>query len=326
MVGPIVAWVAARRLDSCGGLQLVGVRLALHDGAMAVLNSVTDPQNASVAAERLLAAVRAYRRVAVAFSGGVDSAVVAAAAARECELAVAVTAVSPSLATGELEEARKVAAAIGIRHEVVRTDEFDRPGYLENAGNRCYFCKTELYERIESLADSLGFDVILNGTNVDDLGDHRPGLTAAAEHRVRSPLVDAGLRKADVREIARLWNIPIWNKPASPCLSSRIAYGVEATPERVRRIDAAEQFLKQRLGIEVLRVRCEQGELARIEVPVEVLPALVAEDIRKDVASKLRELGFRRVTIDLEGFRSGSLNDQLPLVELAIASAPASDA
>lgn len=267
-------------------------------------------------AERLLEAVRVYRRPIIAFSGGVDSAVVAAAAMRGCESAVAVTAISPSLATGELDEARQVAAVIGIRHEVVRTDEFSRPGYQQNAGNRCYFCKSELYEQLETLASTLRADVILNGTNLDDLGDHRPGLVAAGEHAVCSPLADAGLRKADVRTIAQLWNIPIWDKPASPCLSSRIAYGVEATPERVRRIDEAEQFLKSLLGIRVLRVRCEEGDLARIEVPLESLAALVDESTRDQLVAKFREIGFRRITIDLEGFRSGSLNDQLPMVDL----------
>jgi uncharacterized protein len=273
------------------------------------------PESPTALAERLLETVRTYRRPIIAFSGGIDSALVAAAAVQECDGAVAVTAVSPSLATGELDEARQVAAAIGIRHEVIRTDEFSRPGYVENAGNRCYFCKSELYEQLQSLVPSLHADVILNGTNLDDLGDHRPGLVAAGEHAVRSPLVDAGLRKADVRAIARLWNIPIWDKPASPCLSSRIAYGVEATPERVGRIDEAERFLKSLLGIRVLRVRCEAGDLARIEVPLESLQALVST--RDQLVAKFREIGFRRVTIDLEGFRSGSLNDQLPVVELS---------
>lgn len=277
----------------------------------------TTSPTTTVLAERLLTTISRHHRVAIAFSGGVDSAVVAAAAARACESAVAVTALSPSLAAGELDEARRVATTIGISHQVIETTEFDRPGYLQNAGNRCYFCKSELYERIESLRPELGFEVILNGTNLDDLGDHRPGLTAASEHSVRSPLVDAELRKSDVREIARLWNIPIWNKPASPCLSSRIAYGVEATPERVQRIDAAEQFLKSLLDINVVRVRCEAGDLARIEVPLDDLPRLFEPASREMISSRLRELGFRRVTIDLEGFRSGSLNDQLPIVELS---------
>lgn len=281
-------------------------------------NTPVEPaaESPTALAERLLTAIRVYRRPIIAFSGGVDSAVVAAAAVRGCEQAVAVTAVSPSLATGELDEAKQVADTIGIRHEIVKTDEFSRPGYLQNAGNRCYFCKSELYEQLESLAPSFAADAVLNGTNLDDLGDHRPGLVAAEEHTVRSPLVEAGFRKADVRAIARLWNIPIWDKPASPCLSSRIAYGVEATPERVRRIDEAEQFLKSLLGIRVLRVRCEAGDLARIEVPLESLAALVHESTRDQLVSRFREIGFRRITIDLEGFRSGSLNDQLPVVEL----------
>ncbi|QDT56352.1 tRNA-specific 2-thiouridylase MnmA [Caulifigura coniformis] len=287
---------------------------------MALTNDIDDTNTAEALAGRLLTAIRPFRRAAVAFSGGVDSAVVAAAAARECEVAVAVTAVSASLATGELEEARRVAAMIGIPHKVVHTDEFSRPGYQQNAGNRCYFCKTELYERLESLAPDLGVGVLLNGTNLDDLGDHRPGLVAASEHAVRSPLVDAGLRKADVRTIAKLWNVPIWNKPASPCLSSRIAYGVEATPERVKRIDAAELFLKSLLAGRVLRVRCEAGDLARIELPLENLSLLANETVRTQVAARLKELGFRRVTVDLEGFRSGSLNDQLPIIELATPS------
>jgi pyridinium-3,5-biscarboxylic acid mononucleotide sulfurtransferase len=267
-------------------------------------------------ADRLDAVVRPLRRVAIAYSGGVDSAVVAAAAARSCELAVAVTAISPSLASGELEEAKQVAARIGIRHEVIRTDEFSRPGYRENAGNRCYFCKTELYGQLVELAPKLGVDHVLNGTNLDDLGDYRPGLEAARQHRVLSPLVDAQLRKIDVRAIARIWGIPIWDKPASPCLSSRIAYGVEATPERVRRIDQAEAFLKRLLHVNTLRVRCEAGELARLELPLESLSAVMGGELRGEIAATLRSLGFRRVTIDLEGFRSGSMNDDLPLVAL----------
>jgi uncharacterized protein len=267
-------------------------------------------------AERLLATLSPSDRVIIAYSGGVDSAVVAAAAHRRCEFAVAVTAVSPSLASGELEIAQSVAARIGIPHEIVSTDEFSRAGYQENAGNRCYFCKTELYEQLESVAARLNVTAILNGTNIDDLGDHRPGLTAAAEHRVRSPLVEAKLNKAAVRAIARLWDLPVWDKPASPCLSSRIAYGVEATPERVQRIDAAERFLKQSLGMDVLRVRCEAGELARIEVPAERVAELVQPAVREAITNELRRLGFRRVTVDLEGFRSGSLNDSLPVIEL----------
>jgi pyridinium-3,5-biscarboxylic acid mononucleotide sulfurtransferase len=315
-----------RRGEPADAVVAAGIEVAVSiperdDSGMTLLipESQVSP---AVVADRLLDSVRAHRRVAIAFSGGVDSAVVAAAAFKECEFAVAITAVSPSLASGELEQARSVAAVIGIPHEVVSTSEFERPGYLQNAGNRCYFCKSELYEQLETLAGRLAFDVILNGTNVDDLGDHRPGLVAAAEHRVRSPLADAGLRKADVRAIAKLWGLPVWDKPASPCLSSRIAYGVEATPERVQRIDAAERFLKSLLNIEVLRVRCEAGDLARIEVPLDALPALVESTVRARIASELKNLGFGRVTIDLEGFRSGSLNDALPIVQITPLSSP----
>ncbi|MEX0715674.1 MAG: ATP-dependent sacrificial sulfur transferase LarE [Planctomycetaceae bacterium] len=267
--------------------------------------------------ERLLVVLRGYGRVAVAFSGGVDSAVVAMAARFACgEKAVAVTAVSPSLAEGELEIAREIAARIGIRHRIVDTREFERTGYVANAGNRCWFCKTELYSQIETLLPELDVAVIANGANLDDRGDHRPGMQAAREHAVRSPLIEAGLTKADVRELARLWELPVWDKPASPCLSSRIAYGVEVTPERVARVDAAERFLREALDARELRVRLEANELARIEVPVELLPRLVEPELRARLASRFRELGFHYVTVDLEGFRSGSLNAVLPVESL----------
>ena len=267
--------------------------------------------------DRLLSVIRGYGRVGVAFSAGVDSTVVAKAARLACgEDAMAVTAVSPSLAAGELEEAERLAAQIGIRHAVIRTDEFEREGYRRNAGDRCYHCKTELYSRAEEIIGEFGVDVVVNGANLDDRGDYRPGMQAAAEHGVRSPLIEAGFTKADVRALAQEWELPVWDKPASPCLSSRIAYGVEATPERVARIDAAERFLRESLGERELRVRVEANELARIEVPLRTLEA-IAEPARRDkIVAKFRELGFRYVTLDLEGFRSGSLNAALPVVEL----------
>ncbi len=267
----------------------------------------------------LLRLLSSYGRVAVAFSAGVDSTVVAQAAQLACgTAAVAATAVSDSLAAGELESARALARQIGIRHEVLQTTEFANPDYLRNAGDRCYHCKTELYTQLEGMTEQLNVDVIVNGANVDDQGDYRPGMQAASEHQVRSPLIEAGLTKAEVRELARHWDLPVWDKPASPCLSSRIAYGLEVTPERVRRVDAAEQFLRQRLGIRELRVRHEAHDLARIEVAVEELPRLVAADLRAEITTHLRSLGFRFVTIDLDGFRSGSLNAALPLVTLQL--------
>lgn len=267
--------------------------------------------------DALLALLQKYGRVAVAFSAGVDSTVVAQAAQLACgERAVAATAVSDSLAAGELDSARELALRIGIRHEILQTTEFSNPAYLRNAGDRCYHCKTELYTQLEGMTARLGVDVIVNGANVDDQGDYRPGMQAAAEHTVRSPLIEVGLTKAEVRELARHWDLPVWDKPASPCLSSRIAYGLEVTPERVRRVDAAEQFLRQRLGIRELRVRHEAHDLARIEVAVDELPRLVAADLRAEITTHLRGLGFRSVTLDLDGFRSGSLNAALPLVTL----------
>lgn len=268
--------------------------------------------------DRLLAILRELGRVAVAYSGGVDSAVVAKAAHIACgDNAVAVTAVSPSLASGELEEAVALAQTIGIRHQVLRTEEFKNPDYLKNAPDRCYFCKTELYTQLERLVPELGVTAILNGANLDDRGDYRPGMQAAREHAVRSPLIEAGFTKADVRELARHWDLPAWDKPATPCLSSRIAYGLAVTPERLARVDQAEQFLRSELGLRELRVRHEQNDVARLEVPLEALPRLVEPELRQRVSSRLHALGFKYVTLDLDGFRSGSMNAALPLVSLA---------
>lgn len=264
--------------------------------------------------DRLLAILASYGRVAVAYSGGVDSAVVAKAAQLACgDRAMAVTAVSPSLASGELAAAAEVAQQIGIRHEIVRTEEFANPEYLANPFNRCFFCKTELYARLQELAPRWNVDVLANGANLDDQGDHRPGLQAAANFLVRSPLIEAGLNKAQVRELARSWNLPVWDKPASPCLSSRIAYGIAVTPERVRRIDQAEEFLRTTFGLREFRVRLEANELARIEVAETDLDRVLQPDARQQVRQKLRELGFRYVTIDLDGFRSGSMNAVIPI-------------
>lgn len=269
----------------------------------------TVPSDIERKRDRLLEIVAGYGRVAVAFSAGVDSTVVAMAAQSACgERAVAVTAVSPSLAAGEREQAVELAALIGIRHRVIETQEFSDTNYLKNPPNRCYFCKSELYARLIELAPSLGVDVLANGANLDDRGDYRPGLQAAGEFQVRSPLVEAEFTKADVRELARMWNLPVWDKPASPCLSSRIAYGVEVTPERVRRIDEAEQFLKRALNQRELRVRCEANDLARIELPLEAISQLTSPALRDRVRAELHRLGFRYVTLDLDGFRSGSLN------------------
>jgi uncharacterized protein len=272
--------------------------------------------------DRLLDILRACGRAAVAYSGGVDSAVVAKAAQLACgDDAVAITAVSASLASGERDAAAALAAQIGIRHVVILTDEFSNPDYLKNAPDRCYFCKTELYTQLENLlakphADLPEFDVVVNGANLDDRGDYRPGMQAAREHAVRSPLIEAGLTKADVRQLAAHWQLAVWDKPATPCLSSRIAYGLAVTPERVERVDRAEQFLREEFGLREFRVRHEMGDLARIEVPLEALPRLISEPARKTISDKLHSLGFKYVSLDLDGFRSGSMNAVVPLESL----------
>jgi uncharacterized protein len=277
--------------------------------------------------DRLLALLAGYGKVAVAFSGGVDSAVVAKAAQIACgDQAVAVTAVSASLASGEREEAEKLATLIGIEHRIIQTQEFENPDYLKNAPDRCYFCKTELYTQLEQLLsgsslEGLEFDVVVNGANLDDRGDYRPGMRAAAEHAVRSPLIEVGLTKADVRALAAHWELPVWDKPATPCLSSRIAYGLAVTPERIRRVDEAEQFLRREFGLREFRVRHEAGDLARIEVPQDELPRLIAAEARQAISKRLHELGFKYVALDLDGFRSGSMNALVPLENLLATSA-----
>ncbi len=268
-------------------------------------------------ADRLVSHIATFERCVVAFSGGVDSALVANAAALAlADKAIAVTAVSPSLAAGELEKAKNVAKEIGICHEVLYTKEFANPSYVRNEPDRCYHCKSELYNQLALLCEKYPHAVIANGTNVDDFRDFRPGLQAAVEHRIRSPLAECELTKADVRELAAFWNLSVWNKPAMPCLSSRIAYGEDVTPERLRMIDAAEQYLHQR-GFSEVRVRYHRGDLARLEVPVAELAALVTEPLRDELITHLRQLGFRFVTVDVEGFRSGSINSLVPVDVLA---------
>jgi uncharacterized protein len=263
--------------------------------------------------ERLLEILRNLKSAAVAFSGGIDSTVVAKAAQLALgDHATAVTADSPSVPRSEIEDACNLAQQIGIRHRVIPTEEFQDPDYVRNDGARCYYCKSELYTQIEALLPELGVDVICSGANLDDQGDYRPGLKAASEHKVRHPLQEAGFTKADVRALAREWDLPTWDKPASPCLSSRLAPGVEVTTDRTARVEVAEAYLHS-LGLRECRVRLHEGELARVEVPASELARLAVPEVREGLVQCLKEHGFKFVTLDLEGFRSGSLNTLVSL-------------
>jgi uncharacterized protein len=205
-----------------------------------------------------------------------------------------------------------LAEIIGIRHQIVQTDEFSDPDYIRNDGTRCYYCKDELYSRIEMLLPELGVTVVCSGANLDDQGDYRPGLKAAEAHAVRHPLQQAGFHKSDVRALAQAWGLPTWDKPASPCLSSRLAPGVEVNAERTGRVEQAERYLHE-LGYRECRVRLHHGELARIEVPADNVAMLTDPAVRNQLVSRLKELGFQFVTLDMEGFRSGSLNTLVSL-------------
>jgi pyridinium-3,5-biscarboxylic acid mononucleotide sulfurtransferase len=306
-------------------------------------NDFAGEPSASGAAEALVARMRELSPCVIAFSGGVDSAVVAAAAARAQQApahpasahtalpqqtgdraqpngsrpngpsSIAVTAVSPAVPEAQRELAARVAQEIGIPHLFVTTDEITRDDYVRNDTRRCFFCKQTLYGALRQIAAQHGITAMVSGTNADDLGDYRPGIEAGRDADVATPLADLGIDKASVRRIAAYWGLSVAELPAAPCLASRIAYGVDVTPDRLRRIELAERWLGQH-GFSPLRVRLHDGELARIEVAPEDLERLVRRPLIDDLRQQFSQLGFRAVTVDLAGFRSGSMNQ---LVNLA---------
>lgn len=260
------------------------------------------------ASERLLRWFHDLESCLVAFSGGVDSSVVAKAAVLALgEKSFAVTAKSPSVAERDLRIAKETAEAIGIRHEVIETAELNRPAYVANAPDRCFHCKSELYDHLSAIRVHYETAVIVNGANLDDRGDHRPGMIAATNAGVRSPLLECEIDKNTLRDIAKQWDIPVWDRPASPCLASRIAYGVEVTSERLKMVELAEETLRG-LGLRDLRVRYHDGDLARLEVPIESIAWIAKPETRETLERRFREIGFKFVTLDLGGLKSGSLN------------------
>jgi uncharacterized protein len=250
-------------------------------------------------------------RALIAYSGGIDSTLVAKVAYDVLgDRALAVTANSPSLMPEDLEDARIQATTIGIAHEIVQTHELDNPNYASNPVNRCYFCKSELHDTLRPLALERGYPYVVDGVNADDLGDYRPGIQAAKERGARSPLAEIGITKLEVRQMSQLLGLPWWDKPAQPCLSSRFPYGEEITLGKLHRVGRAERYLRD-LGLKNLRVR-SAGDTARIEIPSEAIKTFVADNDLGALVSAFQGYGFTYVTLDLEGFRSGKLNQELP--------------
>lgn len=284
--------------SSAGKTDMEDIKEIGNDGPSELLKSLLD-------------GIRPLESVAVGFSGGVDSSVVVAAAARELGAAqvLAVTADSETLPATELDEAREIAASLGVAHTIIRTREIENESFSANPVDRCYHCKTELWEKVRILADERGLKHIADGVNVDDIGDFRPGIEAGDEAGIRHPLKDAGAGKHEVRILARELGLTNWDKPAQACLSSRFPYGCRITAEGLKRVELAEEFLRS-LGFKQLRVRDHEG-IARIEVPSGELGKIADVATRAVITKRLKELGFSYVTLDLEGFRSGSLNEVL---------------
>jgi uncharacterized protein len=264
--------------------------------------------------QRLLQGLKDFRSLIVAYSGGVDSAYLAYAAHRTLgERMLAVTALSASYSERDRSEAEACASRFKFPHEFIETDELSNPAYRANDPNRCYFCKDELFQKLDELAERRGYAAVAYGVNLDDQGDWRPGQGAAREHKVLTPLLDAQLTKADIRELARRAGLPVWDRPASACLSSRIAYGIEVTPERLSVVEKGEEALRG-LGFRQFRVRYHE-KLVRLEIAPEELPRALTPEMARRFVEIFKGLGFTYVTLDLEGYRQGSLNTHLVSLE-----------